>query len=158
MITPAIVSHIGCRHDVLPVAQSSRRSSSHSPSGHTLAPACFVQPLSHTQKHIVSRGSESARYICLAQPHENSQITPKPSTSERAATAKSSRQQVLTSCSIVSAAFVAIAAVIRLAAPVTSPYFFKSDRSAVQTLLHSECLLGRMLFLQHDDALSATAT
>ena len=144
MSTPVILSSIGCKNDVLcdfPAPQSRRRGTSHSASGHTLACACTARPLPHTHEQSLLRGSKSARRICLAQPPETSQIIPESSTSGKASSAKTSRQQVFASCSIVSAAFAAAAAAIRLAAPVTSPYLFKTDQSAVQTLLHSKCLL-----------------
>lgn len=76
--------------------------------------------------------------ICHAHDSENGQTTNEASTSARPAPAVASRQQVFTNCSIVSAAFIAVAAAIRVAAPATGPYLFKSNQSAVQALLQSK--------------------
>lgn len=75
---------------------------------------------------------------CHAHDSENGQATNEASTSARPAPAVASRQQVFTNCSIVSLAFTAVAAAIRVAAPVTGPYLFKSNQSAVQALLQSK--------------------
>lgn len=98
----------------------------------SLKPTPHHKPQQHTSK----------RSICHAHDSENGQTTNEASTSARPAPAVASRQQIFVNCSIVSAAFIAVAAAIRVAAPVTGPYLFKSNQSAVQALLQSE-------FFQH---------
>lgn len=88
------------------------------------------------------------RCICHAQP-DNNRTTDEARFSKRQSLPTASRQQILTNCCAVSAAFVAVAAAIRLAAPVTGPYLFQSDQSAVQALLQSTLLFRARL--QHSE-------
>ena len=135
MSAPSRLCQVPCSH----TTDNSRAvaklcQTSWTPATKTWAPCSVFRPISHQKaQHCKLRGC-----VCLSQQSENSRATNDARTSGRLGPAAASRQQVFANCSIVSAAFIAVATVIRLAAPATGPYLFKSDQSAVQALLQSE--------------------
>ena len=133
MSAPSRLCQVACSHTTDSSCAIARLHQSCTPAAKTGAPSSSFRPISH-QQH------KSKICICLARQSENSRTTNDASTSGRLAPAAASRQQVFTNCSFVSAAFIAVAAAIRLAAPVTGPYLFKSNQPAVQALLQSECI------------------
>lgn len=135
MIAPSRPCQVACSHTTdSSYAIASICQVSSTPAAKTWATSSSFRPISHQE----AQHHRLKSCICLAQQSEHSQAKIDASTSGRLEPAAASRQQVFTNCSIVSAAFVAVAAAIRLAAPVTGPFLFKSDQSAVQTLLQSE--------------------
>ena len=135
MIAPSRLCQVACSHTTdSSCANASICQVSCTPAAKTWAPSSSFRAISHQE----AQHHRLKICICLAQQSENSQTTNDASTSGRLQPAAASRQQVFTNCSTVSAAFVAVAAAIRLAAPVTGPFLFKSDQSAVQALLQSE--------------------
>lgn len=103
---------------------------------HKAQPFCYKVQAPPQLKTLMD--VRSHRCTCHAQQPNDNRTTDEASTSKRLSPA--TRQQIFTNCSAVSAAFVAVAAAIRRAAPVTGPYLFRSDQSAVQSLLQSMLL------------------
>ena len=135
MSAPARLCEAACKHipstwlTVSTICTATRRYSTKTwASGGSLRPTPHQQTQQQTFKGC----------ICHAHDSENGQATNEASTSARPVPASASRQQVFTNCSIVSLALIAVAAAIRVAAPVTGPYLFKSNQSAVQALLQSK--------------------